>query len=140
MDFLASFKICSSGLSAQRAKMDVITSNLANMETTKTREGGPYRRKKVVFAAAPLQGGFGGLLDKALSQVKVEKVVAEEGVRLIFDPQHPDADERGMVAKPDVNLMEEMVEMLAASRNFEACVTAFDATKSMALKAMDIGK
>ncbi len=140
MDFSASFKICSSGLRAQRARMDVITSNIANAETTRTAEGGPYKKKTAVLSSEPLANSFGEALNNAAMAVKVEKIEEDSGVRMIYDPKHPDANPDGYVAKPDINLMMEMAEMITASRNYEACVTAFDATKNMTLKALDIGK
>lgn len=140
MDFSASFKICSSGLRAQRARMDVITSNIANAETTRTAEGGPYKKKTAVLSSEPLAGSFGEALNNAAMAVKVEKIEEDSGVRMIYDPKHPDANPDGYVAKPDINLMMEMAEMITASRNYEACVTAFDATKNMTLKTFDIGK
>jgi flagellar basal-body rod protein FlgC len=140
MDFLASFKICSSGLAAQRAKMDVITSNLANVETSKTREGGPYKKKTVVLSSEPLSGNFDTALKDVLRTVKVEKIEEDKTVKLVHDPTHPDADGKGYIAKPNVSLVMEMADMITTGRNYEACVTAFDATKNMALKAMEIGR
>ena len=141
MDFLTTFKIAGQGLSAQRAKMDVITSNLANASTTKTPEGGPYRRKAVVLTSQPLGNPFAGPLRDALQGVQV-KAVVEDGspAKKIHDPTHPDADAKGFVAMPNVNVMLEMADMITASRTYEACVPAFDASKSMALKTLDIGK
>ncbi len=141
MDFLTTFKIAGQGLSVQRAKMDVITSNLANASTTRTPEGGPYRRKTVVLAAQPVGNPFAGSLKDALQGVQV-KAVVEDGspAKKIHDPTHPDADAKGFVAMPNVNVMLEMADMITASRTYEACVTAFDASKSMALKTLDIGK
>lgn len=140
MDFLTTFGICGSGLSAQRAKMDVIASNLANIETTRTPEGGPYKRKMVVLQAEPLKEGFSSVLQDAVSSVKVEEIAEDQSVKMIYDPSHPDADSKGFVAKPNVNPLMEMADMINTSRNYEAMVTAFDATKNMALKALDIGK
>jgi flagellar basal-body rod protein FlgC len=141
MDFLTTFKIAGQGLSVQRAKMDVITSNLANASTTRTPEGGPYHRKTVVLAAQPVEKPFAGSLKDALQGVQV-KAVVEDGspAKKIHDPTHPDADAKGFVAMPNVNVMLEMADMITASRTYEACVTAFDASKSMALKTLDIGK
>jgi flagellar basal-body rod protein FlgC len=141
MDFLTTFKIAGQGLSVQRAKMDVITSNLANASTTRTPEGGPYRRKSVVLTAQPVENPFAGSLKDALQGVQV-KAVVEDGspAKKIHDPTHPDADAKGFVAMPNVNVMLEMADMITASRTYEACVTAFDASKSMALKTLDIGK
>jgi flagellar basal-body rod protein FlgC len=141
MEFFTSFRICGSGLSAQRAKMDVITSNLANVNTTSTPEGGPYKRKIITFAAEPLKQGFDKALENAVQTVKVNQITEEkEGIKRIFDPSHPDADKDGFVSFPNVNVMLEMADMITASRTYEACATAFDAAKNMALTAMSIGK
>lgn len=137
MDFMAAFRICGSGLAAQKAKMDVIISNLANINTTRTPEGGPYRRKVIVFSSEPVSGSF----DEALQMVKTEGIVEDrESVKTIVDPTHPDADERGIVTMPDINTFTEMADMITANRAYEACVTAFDATKNMALKALELGR
>jgi flagellar basal-body rod protein FlgC len=140
MDFMASLKICSSGLAAQRVKMDVITSNLANVETTKTPEGGPYKKKTVVLSSESLSGNFDAAFRDAVRTVKVEKIEEDGAVRMVYDPTHPDADGKGFVAKPNISLVMEMADMITTSRNYEACVTAFDATKNMVLKSMEIGK
>ena len=141
MNFITSFDICSSGLSAQRQKMDVIVSNLANASTIQTPEGGPYKRKVVVLAAEPVNGKFGNALKDALSQVKVQEVIeAAEGLKQVHDPTHPNADEQGFVTYPNVNVVTEMADMITVNRAYEACVTALDATKNMVLKALDIGK
>ena len=140
MDMLTSFKILSSGLAAQRAKMDVIASNLANVDTTRTQEGGPYKRKAVVLTAEPIGDGFDSVLKDAVTVVKFENITEDSGVKMIYDPSHPDADGKGFVAKPNINVIMEMTDMITASRNYEACVTAFDATKNMALKTLDMGK
>jgi len=137
MEFMSAFGVCASGLAAQRAKMDVIVSNLANINTTRTPEGGPYRRKVIIFSSEPVEGSF----DDILRRVKVENIVEEkESIRMVFDPAHPDADSEGIVAMPDINTVAEMADMITANRAYEACVTAFDATKNMALKALELGK
>ena len=140
MDFLTSFKICSSGLAAQRAKMDVTASNLANAETTRTPEGGPYRRKTVVLSSEPVPGNFNSALKDAVRMVKIKAIVEGKDVMMVHDPSHPDADAKGFVAKPAINPVMEMADMITAGRGYEACITALDATKNMALKALDIGK
>jgi flagellar basal-body rod protein FlgC len=141
MDFSKSFDVCSSGLSVQRIRMDVVASNLANVHTTQTVEGGPYRRKIAVLAADTVKAGFGGALDDAVRGVKVSKIVEDSGeFKKVHDPAHPDADPEGYVQMPNVNTVQEMADMIVVSRAYEACVTAFDATKSMALKALEIGK
>jgi len=100
MEFMSSFRVCASGLAAQRAKMDVIVSNLANINTTRTSDGGPYRRKAIVFSSEPLTGSF----DDVLQIVKVKGITEErESIRMVFDPDHPDADSKGIVAMPDIN-------------------------------------
>lgn len=143
MDFLTSFRVLSSGFAAQRTKMDVIASNLANVSTTSTPEGGPYKRKTAVFLSENTRKKFSfrDKLKDAVKSVALKEVVEEkEGFRKVYDPSHPDADEQGNVAMPNVNVVVEMTDMITASRAYEACVTAFDATKSMALKTLDIGK
>lgn len=141
MDFSTNFKICGSGLAAQRAKMDVVSSNLANAGTTKTEEGGPYRRKMVVLKAEPVRERFDRTLKDALAEVKVDQVTEDPTpMRSVYDPAHPDADEKGFVLLPNVNAITEMADMINVGRNYEAVVTAFDATKSMALKTLEIGK
>ena len=141
MEFFTAFKICGSGLSAQRAKLDVITSNIANVRTTSTPEGGPYKRKMITFSAEPLKEGFDKSLADAVRIVKVQNVIEEkDGFKRIYDPAHPDADKDGVVTLPNVNIMLEMTDLITASRSYEACATAFDAAKNMAIKAMEIGK
>jgi flagellar basal-body rod protein FlgC len=141
MDLTTSFKICGSGLAAQRAKLDVVTSNLANANSTRTPEGGPYKKKTVSLAAENVSGNFDSTLKEAVKSVKVDEVKEDpNGIKMVYDPSHPDADEKGFVAMPNVNIMAEMADMIATSRAYEACVTAFDATKSMALKTLEIGR
>ncbi len=141
MDFLAAFRICGSGLAAQRAKMDVIVSNLANVNTTRTSEGGPYKRKVAVFSAKPLETNFDDDLTEALRMVRVDGVVEDnKNIKMVFDPNHPDADENGFVSLPDINTIVEMSDMIMVNRAYEACVTAFDSTKNMAVKALELGK
>jgi flagellar basal-body rod protein FlgC len=141
MDFFVSFKICGSGLAAQRAKSDVVASNLANVSTTKTPEGGPYKRKMISFSSEPVRGVFSRKLRDALNTVKIGNVAESgEGIKRVSDPGHPDADAAGFVTLPNVNVVTEMTDMIMASRAYEACVTAFDATKSMVLKTLEIGK
>ncbi|MFH1982243.1 MAG: flagellar basal body rod protein FlgC [Pseudomonadota bacterium] len=145
MNFLSSLNISASGLTAQRMRMNVINSNLANMHTTRTAEGGPYVRKDVVFAARSASTGFNDELQDQLKDglngVRVVGVINDEKPPLLkYDPNHPDADGRGYVKLPNINLMEEMVNLMSASRSYEANVTAIKATKSMATKALEIGR
>jgi flagellar basal-body rod protein FlgC len=134
-----------SGLDAQRLRMDVIASNLANVHSTRTPQGGPYRRRDVVFATAPYPGSFNDLLrislGPQLQSVQVIGVVEDpRALKTVYDPQHPDADEQGYVTFPNVTVLEEMVNLISATRSYEANVTALAATKNMALKALEIGR
>ncbi|HDM09951.1 MAG TPA: flagellar basal body rod protein FlgC [Desulfobacteraceae bacterium] len=145
MNFFDALHISSSGLSAQRLRMNVIASNLANINTTRTAEGGPYRRKDVVFAARPVSKSFQGMLKSQmlgrLCEVKVIGIIDDPRPPCSkYDPQHPDADENGYVSLPNINLIEEMINMISATRSYEANVAAINATKKMALKAMEIGR
>jgi flagellar basal-body rod protein FlgC len=141
MDFSTSFKIIATGLSAQRAKMDVVVSNMSNVNTTRTPEGGPYKRKIVVFGSEPVKEKFRNRLKDALNSVEVKEIVVDNtGIRQVFDPSHPDADSLGFLSLPNVNVVSEMADMIIANRAYEACVSAFDASKNMALKTLDIGK
>jgi len=145
MDFFEALNVSSSGLSAQRVRMNVISSNLANIETTRTPEGGPYRRKDVIFAATPVGSSFQDILESRMwgdvYQVEVEGVYRDDDPpKLKYDPDHPDANDEGYVALPNVNVIVEMTNMLSATRSYEANVTAINATKSMMLKALEIGR
>lgn len=145
MDFITSMKISASGLNVQRKRMDTIASNLANIETTRTPEGGPYRRKDVVVSSMPLGDNFAVSLNRELAgsvrQAVVAKIVEDQTEpTLVFNPDHPDANEEGYVALPNINLMTEMVNMINATRSFEANVQAIEAAKSMALRAIDLGR
>ena len=123
-----------SGLSAQRSRMEVSSSNMANAQTTRTAEGGPYRRRDVVFASV------GGLED-GVSAVEVAEVRADQAEpRREYDPGHPDADEHGYVAYPNISVVEEMVDMIPASRAYEAGVTAMQTASGMAQSALQIGR
>ena len=140
MNFLKSFEISSSGLYAQRKRMDVIASNLANLETTRTEKGGPYRRKMVVMSTKPVKD-FDQVLSSKVQGVEIEDIVEDDAPFMkVFNPGHPDADEQGYVLKPNVDLIVEITNMLVAKRNFEANVTAVKSTKQMALKALEIGR
>jgi flagellar basal-body rod protein FlgC len=144
MDFMTAMKIGASGLTAQRKRMDTIASNLANIETTRTPEGGPYKRKDVMFTALPLDP-FAAQLSEALAdqvrEVKVSEVVEDQSPpTMVFNPSHPDANEEGYVAMPNINMMEEMVNLINATRSFEANVQSINAAKSMALRAIDLGR
>ncbi|SPD72704.1 Flagellar basal-body rod protein FlgC [uncultured Desulfobacterium sp.] len=145
MNFFDSLQISASGLTSQKLRMNVISSNLANSSTTRTQEGGPYRRKDIVFSAEPYENNFESAIkspiDDKLSQVKVTGIIEDPRPPIKkFDPGHPDADENGFVSLPNVNLIEEMVNMMSATRSYEANITAVNATKRMAAKALEIGR
>jgi len=145
MDFFDALNTSSAALSAQRLRMNLISGNLANVGTTRTQQGGPYRRKEAVFAAQPVEQSFKRILaDRRkdnLSTVQVAAVIEDQNPPVMkYDPQHPDADEKGYVAMPNINLMEEMVNMISATRSYEANVTALQAAKDMALNALEIGR
>lgn len=143
MDLLNILQVSGSGLSAERTRIQTVSSNIANAQTTRTAEGeGPYRRKVPVFSAVELGDAFSGVLGPKLSQPLVTDIVEDqrEG-SMVLDPSHPDADPlTGMVEMPNVEVVSEMVDMISASRAYEANVTAISATKNMALKALEIGK
>ena len=145
MDFLTSLKISSSGLRANRKRMGAISSNIANAQTTRTPEGGPYRKKQVVFGSEPARDSFADILEGELGE-KAQNVYATEVISsnkppiLKYEPNHPDANEKGYVAYPNVNVMEEMADMISTSRSYEANISALNTTKDMAMKALEIGK
>jgi flagellar basal-body rod protein FlgC len=143
MDIFTTMKISASALKAQRIRMNAISSNLANIETTRTPDGGPYRKREVVFQTS--QQGFAETLDNrmrdAAQGVKVSQVQASNlPPRMVYDPSHPDADENGQVAMPNISLVEETADMMSASRAYEANVTVVKSAKRMALKALDLGR
>jgi len=145
MDFFSAMNVSSSALSAERTRMNLISGNLANASTTRTPEGGPYKRKDAVFSAAPLENSFGRALDGAtgqqVRQVQVSQIVEDQNPpRIQYDPSHPDADPQGYVAMPNVKVIEEINDLPTASRAYEANVTAVQAAKNMALKTLEISK
>jgi flagellar basal-body rod protein FlgC len=145
MDLLTSLKISSSGLAANRKRMEAISSNIANSQTTRTAEGGPYRRKEVVFGSEPARDSFAEILEGELDE-KAQNVHATEVLSsnrppiMKYEPGHPDANEQGYVAYPNINVMEEMADMISASRSYEANITAINTAKQMAMKALEIGR
>jgi flagellar basal-body rod protein FlgC len=147
MDLFKIFSISGSGMAAQKSRMSVVAGNLANSETTRTAEGGPYRRRDVIFQAAPPPGEFSDELADVAAGRESARGVEVAGVkqshrppRKIFDPNHPDANGDGYVSLPDINPMEEMVDMLSAVRSYEANLSAFNTTKSLIRKILDIGR
>ncbi len=146
MDLYDAMRTSASGLSAQRLRMNLISANLANVHTTRTAEGGPYRRREVVFQAVSPARGFGAAMRGAATaappcEVRPLKIIEDVRPPLLkYDPGHPDADENGYVALPQVNVMEEMVNLMSATRSYEANLNAVRAARDMALKALEIGK
>jgi len=145
VDLLKSMKISSSGLSANRKRMEAISSNIANAQTTRTAEGGPYRKKEVVFGSEPARDSFSeileGEIDAQAQTVHATEIISSDKPPILkYDPTHPDANQDGYVAMPNINVMEEMADMISAQRSYEANISALNTTKSMALKALEIGK
>lgn len=157
MDLLTAIEISARGLSAERTRVNVASMNIANAHVTRTIDGGPYRAKSVVFEAVPLKDGraprganahlgqdFDTVLNEALKGVEVVKVARivdnPDPFKEVYDPTHPDADKDGMVRLPNVNVVEEMVDLMNAQRAYEAGVTAMNTAKQMAMKALEIGR
>ncbi len=145
MDFFTAMEVSASGLSAQRERINVASSNLANAQTTQTPQGGPYKRHDVVLASTPasqqVSGGAAGETQNAAMGVRVAGIKEDTNPpRLEYDPGHPDANADGYVAYPNINVVEEMVDMITASRAYQAGVTALDSATNMAERALDIGK
>ena len=140
MDFLTSLDISGSGLHAQRKRMDIIAGNLANIETTRTEGGGPYRRKMVLMSAKPTED-FDRVLSTQLEGVQIDGVVEDKSpFQMVYNPSHPDADENGNLYKPNIDLIVEMTNMVMARRAFEANLSAIKSTRQMAVKALEIGR
>jgi len=145
MGFFKSMSISSSGLSANRLRMNTLSANLANANTTRTEEGGPYRRRDVVFSATPTGSPFEDFLNGTngaqLSKVQVVDIHQDtKEPRMVYDPTHADADADGYVAMPNIQVMTEMVNMLTATRAYEANATAVNEAKQMAMKTLEIGR
>lgn len=165
MNLLNASKISGTALAAHRHKLNVIAENLANVDTTRTEEGGPYRRKMVVFKGENIESFKSVIEEKRLKKethgielspiefdeekkrpkgtgVKVDQVIeSQEDFRLVYNPAHPDADpDTGYVQMPNVDHLTEIADMLVAKRSYEASVTTLSATKDMVLKALEIGK
>lgn len=151
MNMFSAFNINASGMTAQRYRMDIISENVANANTTRTEDGTPYRRKVVSFAEKGGNGSFVSALNSAIgyhgngfsgSGVKVAGVYEDHKteMKMVYDPSHPDADEDGYVLYPNVDIVTEMTNMIDASRAYEANATAFNASKSMALQGLELGQ
>lgn len=136
MDTFNLLKVSASAMAAQRERMNVIASNMANVNSTRTEEGGPYTRRDVIFSTMPVGGN-----PEELDGVQIETVIKDERPpRMVYDPGHPDADKDGFVAMPDINILEEMVNMMTALRAYEAAVATFNTSKAMFLKTLELGK
>lgn len=146
MTLLRTMDLTASGMSAQRTRMNVAAMNLANRSTTRTPEGGPYRRREVVLETVPMERGFDAAMSGALGQteavgVKVKSVeLSTEAPMLVYDPGHPDADAAGYVAMPKVDSISEMVDLMGAARAYEAGTTVLSTVRSMAEQALRIGR
>lgn len=152
MSLMGTLNVSASGMSAQRTRMDIISQNIANVSTTRDENGNPYRRQTVVFAERN-ESNFESILRSASTGISRKRDPLGDGVKItgiaidhvtpmkmVYDPAHPDADEDGYVTMPNVNTVTEMTNLIDASRSFEANVTAFNATKNMAQKCLEIGK
>jgi flagellar basal-body rod protein FlgC len=145
MDFFSSMRVSASGLDAQMKRMNTISSNIANAETTRGADGGPYRRRDAVMAANTDRESFdeilGDKLDEEVQGVLVTEIREDTTPpRMVYNPSHPDANADGYVAMPNVNTVQEMANMISAQRSYEANVTAMGAAKAMAQKALEIGR
>jgi len=153
MSFYSSLGISGSGLTAEQTRMDTIADNIANVNTTQTASGGPYQRENVVFTplsdtappfappTPPTPLANGGISQKLPVGVQVSSIITDrKGQRLVYEPTNPAANGQGYVAYPNVNLITEVSDMMGAQRAYQANVTAMNATKAMAVKALEIGK
>jgi flagellar basal-body rod protein FlgC len=136
MDSFGMLKVSASALEAQRQRMNVIASNMANAHSTRTEEGGPYKKREVVFAATTVQSNPENMYGVKVADVTTDNTPPKK----VYDPSHPDADKDGNVAMPDINIMEEMTNMMMAYRAYEASVSAFNMSKAMVEKALELGK
>ncbi len=149
MAFLGCFDISASGMSAQRVRMDIAAENIANIDTTRTANGGAYRRKNVVLESYGNRTFDQVLRDATMNRgftsqkagVRVSEIIEDDReFKKIYNPEHPDADEQGYVNMPNVDLLKETVDSMSATRSYEANVTALNAMKLMAQKALEIGR
>ncbi len=145
MSFFNSMNVSATGMTAQRLRMDTISQNLANISTTRTKSGEPYRRKMVRFEEIAGVNSFdsvlGNYLDLHRGGVRVTDIIEDESPFITkYDPNHPDADEKGYVKLPNVNNVQEMTNLIDANRSYEANITAFNATKSMIMSSLNIGR
>ena len=140
MGLLDTLQITASGLTAQRLRLQTVASNMANARTTRTEEGGPYK-KQMPLLEAVRDEPFGSEMDRAMSRVEVMGVVeSDDPPVMVHDPGHPDADEEGYVAYPNVNVLEEMVDLMTTARTYEANANVLEMTDMMANTALEIGR
>lgn len=136
MKLFGVLQVVGSSLQAQRQRMNIIVSNMANVHTTRAEDGEPYRRKDLIFEVEEINPG-----DESLQGVRVAEVVKDNSpFKVIYDPSHPDADQNGYVKLPNVEVLEEMVNMLMTFRAYEASITSFNTTKNMFMKLLELGR
>ncbi|MDL1971673.1 MAG: flagellar basal body rod protein FlgC [Deltaproteobacteria bacterium] len=147
MDPFLPLRICATGLRVQRLRMDLIASNIANVNTTQTPQGGPYRRKDLLVTAVPAVSNFdfSDILEANLNNslykvIPISVIEDQRPFKVVYQPSHPDADKNGYVKLPNISPLEEMVNMISALRAYEANATVINNTKSMILKALEIGR
>ncbi len=154
MDLFTAFRVSYDGLSSQRVRLNTVASNLANVNTTRTAEGGPFRKKSPVFEAQPLEEIFNSENEDSMeikmeeednfhdkvSTVKIDSIESSDRVRLVYEPSHPDANAEGYVSYPDIDPVMEMVDLISTSRSYEANVSVIDAIKKMATQAISISR
>jgi flagellar basal-body rod protein FlgC len=140
MDILDTLRISASGMTAQRVRLQAVASNMANARTTQTADGGPYERQMPVFEAQQVDR-FGSMVERSMSRVAVVDIVADDDPGpMVYDPGHPDADGEGYVQMPNVNVLEEMVDMMTTSRTYEANASVVETTYDMARKALELSR
>ncbi len=145
MNFMTALELGASGLKAQREYLNVVSMNMANSRTTRTADGGPYRRKSVAMESTPLLSPFDTAMNSEMNQqlrgVTIRGIVSDtRPFKKVFEPNHPDADANGMVRYPDINVVEEMVNMITISRSYEANAQSVDSAKKMFNRALQIGQ
>jgi flagellar basal-body rod protein FlgC len=153
MAFLSTMNIVGSGLTAQQLRLDIISENITNSQTTRTENGGAYRRKMVVFQAQSGRNSFREAMARATDGlasnagyetaggVKVTEIIEDDSdLKMVYDPTHPDADENGYVEMPNVDSVKEMADAMSATQAYSADATAFNILKTVAAKGMEIGK
>lgn len=131
--------VASAGMGAQRVRLQAVSGNVANANSTQGPDGGPYKRRVPVFESQALDP-FGDALSREMSQVTVSSIEVVEGYREVYAPEHPDADENGNVRMPDIDVMDEMVDMMTAQRSYEANANIVDTTRELAMRALNLGR